>query len=209
MGNQKNNFGAYLIESFIVAFGVFLGFYVSEWNSQKRNFENIEKSIRYITDEISGNITKIENSLDYQSKLILKIDSMKNLLNKDDLDRIYYKSEIFRINKIQNFKGLQFPNLENIMFESSKINGVFQDMNITTAQKITSLYKKQDSFIDFTEKVENKLLNLSSESKVVDVVGLVELLKYDGINFEKSLLDDLKSTKINLENIINVGSYKQ
>ena len=100
----------YFLEFFIVAFGVFLGVYVSEWNFQKKTDANTEKTLNFIVDEMSVNITKLETSIDYQEDLIKSIDSLIALLNKDDFEAIFYTNKKFKFNKLPNYKGLRFSN---------------------------------------------------------------------------------------------------
>lgn len=199
----------YFLEFFIVAFGVFLGVYVSEWNFQKKTDANTEKTLNFIVDEISVNITKLETSIDYQEDLIKSIDSLIALLNKDDFEAIFYRNKKFKFNKLPNYQGLRFSNLENIMFESAKINGVLQELNISTTQLIARLYQKQEGYKSFSTQVNSKFLNINSESKVVDVLSIFELVKYDGLSTEKWLLDELKNTKEKLEKTKHNKVYKQ
>ena len=94
MRKSSNAILKYFLEFLIVAFGVFLGVYVGEWNSQKKTDENTEKTLTFIVDEMSTNITKLETSIDYQKKLVKSIDSLIARLNKEDFEAIFYLSLI-------------------------------------------------------------------------------------------------------------------
>jgi len=197
----------YFIELLIVAFGVFLGMFVSDWNIQKKTNQNIDKTLTFIISEIDSNIDKLENSIEYQTKIISSFDSVVNVLEETDLEIIYYKNKKFRFNDFPGWQGFRFSSLENIMYESAKINGVLQELNITTTQLIARIYQKQESYLEFARKVNNKLLTINSKTKVIDVMGTFELVKYDILSTEKWLLKELGNTKEELENIIQSKNY--
>ena len=199
----------YIIEFLIVAFGVFLGVFVSEWKSQKNVNKNTEKTLTFIIDEMNSNIEQFENTIEYQTNLMEDLDSLMEGLDNKDFEEVFYKNKKFRFNHLPSYQGLRFANLENIMYESAKINGVLQELNISTTQLIARLYQKQERYVSFGEQLNSKMLNINSESKVVDVLGIFELVQYDGINMGKWLLEELKNTKEELEKAKLDKAYKQ
>ncbi len=197
----------YIIELLIVAFGVYLGVFVSERNAQKKIDENTEKSLTFIIEELNSNIDKLMNSIAYQTKIISSIDSATHNLKNSDLESIYYSNNKFRFNELPGWKGLGFSSLEDISYESSKINGVIAELNIKTTRLIARAYKNQKAYTEFSKEINNKLLEIDSSSKLIDVLGIFELLKYDVMSTENWLLQSLKKYKEELEKSKQNKSY--
>lgn len=127
------------------------------------------------------------------------VDRVIQSLDESDYKDIYYSNEKFRFHTLPNWRGLGFPALDNISFESAKINGVIGELNINTTQLIARAYQAQDGYIDFAKEVNKKLLEVNSDTKIIDVLGIFELLKFDVISTVKWLLNELKRTKEELE----------
>jgi len=208
MNKKTKTILKYTIEFLIVGFGVFLGIFVSDWKSQQKIDDNSEKTLDYIVEEINSNISEVEKTIEYQTTLMEAVDSLFGKLDEKEVGAVFYKSNQVKFYKIPNYQGFRFSDLENIMFESAKINGVLKELNISTTQLIARLYQKQDNYISFAEQVNSKLLNINSESKVVDILGIFELVKYDGLSSAKWLLEELKKTKKGLEKIKQDRGYK-
>lgn len=189
----------YLIELLIVAFGVFLGVFISEKNAQKKINENTEKSLSFIIEELDSNINQLSNSIDYQTKIISSLDSVTQNLKESDLEMMYYSNRKFRFNELPNWRGMGFSSLENISYESAKINGVIGELNINTTRLIARAYQSQKGYSEFSKEVNRKLFEIDSNSKIIDVLGIFELLKYDVLSTEKWLLNELNNYKEKLE----------
>jgi len=199
MNKTTKTIAKYLIELLIVAFGVFLGFFVSEWKSQQKIDANTKKTISFIIDEMDSNIEKIEKAINYQQQLLTHVDTLSNTLNRVDVESIYYTNRKFRFDQLPNWRGFGFPNLENIMFESAKINGVLPELDITTTQLIARLYQKQQKYIIFGEQINDRLVTLNSATKVVDVLVLFEMVQFDGLVSGRQLLSEMQKTKEKLK----------
>jgi len=197
----------YLIEFIIVAFGVFLGVFVSEKNAQNKINNNTEKSLTFIIEEIDSNIMKLTNSIDYQSQIIASLDSVTHNLRQSDIGNSYYKNRKFRFNNLPGWRGMGLPSLETISYESAKMNGVIGGLNIHTTRLIARAYNRQEAFTEFSKKVNNKLLEINSNTKLIDVLGIFELLKYDIFSTEKWLVNELKNFKEELEIIKKNKEY--
>ncbi len=197
----------YSIEFLIVAFGVYLGVFVSERNVQKKIDENTERSLTFIIEELDSNIDQLNNSIEYQTKIVSSLDSITQNLEDSDLEMIYYSNRKFRFNELPNWRGLGFSSLENISYESAKINGVIAELNINTTRMIARAYHNQQAYTEFSKKVNNKLLEIDSNSKIIDVLGIFELLKYDVLSTEQWLLNQLKEYKEELEKIKHDKGY--
>ena len=163
----------------------------------------------YIIDEIGSNIKNLEFTIDYQTSLMVSVDSVISGLNKSDVESIYYGNKKFRFNELPKWKGFRFVNLETIVYESAKISGVLQEFNISTTKLIARVYKNQEGYYKLSESINNRLGSMNSETKVIDVIAIFEQVKYDGLSTEKWLLAEMKKTKDKLEEIKQNKKYKQ
>jgi len=187
----KNGFTKYFFEALIVAFGVVLGLFLSEWNAQRKSDKNVENTLIYITNEIESNVVKFENAIKYHEQIALKFDSITASLTEKDLDAIYYTNTKFKHFEIPGWKGLGTATPETIIFESAKISGVFQELNITTIKSIASIYKRLEMYAKFSQSQLDQTIAINSETKVIDVYRIIELMKFDILSFEKSLVNEL------------------
>jgi hypothetical protein len=118
-----------------------------------------------------------------------------------DLEAVYYTNTKFKHFNLPGWKGLGTAYPETIIYESAKISGVFQELNITTIKRIASIYKGLEMYSKFSQSQLDQLLAINSETKVIDVYRLIELIKFDMLNFEKALLNELKLSVKELKEI--------
>lgn len=187
----KNNYAKYISEALIVAFGVVLGLFLSEWNGQRKTDNNVENTLVYITNEIESNVVKFENAINYHELIAYEFDSITASLEDKDLEALYYTNTKFKHFDLPGWKGLGTATPETIIYESAKISGIFQELNITTIKRIASIYKGLELYSKFSQSQLDQLLAINSQTKVLDVYKLIELMKFDMLNFEKSLLKEL------------------
>jgi len=203
MGNNKRTFLKYFFDLIIVAFGVFLGMFVSEWWGQKKMDSNVEKSLNNILNEMKSNRENIENAIDYHEKLKTTCDTLFGQLTKAEVLLPYYSNTKFKHNKIKGWRGFGFAGMEDIAFESTKISGVIQELDLDLIQLISSTYKHQKSNLGFSESTVNKMVNMDSNTKTLDVIGIIELIIYDGLANEKSLKNHLDNSIEELSKVLN------
>ncbi len=177
----------YSIELLIVAFGVFLGIMISSYQNQRKTEKNIEKSIGFIKQELKSNSQKLDEAIAYHHQLKSSYDSIRKQLPAELAMETYYTQTIFRHNKIPNWRGLGLKRMDNIAFESAKISGVFQEMEIEEVRAISLAYSYFDSYNNFSENLLEKLLSIDSNSKVADVVMIFEVLGGDVTLTEENL----------------------
>lgn len=187
MRNFKIPFIKYLIELLIVAFGVFLGIMISSYQSQKKTEKNIEKSIGFIRQELKSNSQKLENSIAYHFQIRKSFDSIKTHFPNNLAMENYFSQNTFRHNKIPGWNGLGTARMDNIAFESAKISGIFQEMDIEEVQAISLAYSFFNSYTKFSEGLMEKLLAIDSNTKVVDVIMIFEVMGSDIIMTEERL----------------------
>ena len=94
------------------------------------------------------------------------------------------------------------------MFESAKINGVLQELNIATTRMIAQAYKHKEVYSKINEQTNNKILSITSETKVKHVLSIFDLIKEDALETEEWLLMELVKTKEQLEKAKHNKTYK-
>lgn len=187
-----------LAELLVIAFGVVLGMVLNQWNNNRQVSNNTQKTKEHILSELDLNITRLEETISYHEELCISIDEFKSEIPEDEFLKPYYLTK-YKHFKISGWKGPRLAGLENIVFESAKINGFFQEVDIDQTQLIARAYMQQDAYLDFSRSSINRLITIDSGTKLIDVVGTLELICSDVLNQEKYLLRNLTSIKESLE----------
>ncbi|MEM8763773.1 MAG: hypothetical protein AAGD88_08170 [Bacteroidota bacterium] len=182
----------YLLEIIIVAFGVFLGVYFSDLNEMQNMKEEKEKSLTLILEELEYNQKLLEEQIDYHEKLKIQMDSVNNVLTDKDRFSSLADNKDFNHNNIKGWNGFQFARLRAVAFESAKISGILKEFDIQSIQKISSVYVYQESYLSFGNSILNKAIDTNSSTKLVDFLGIIELMNSDLLNLEKHLSENLK-----------------
>jgi len=199
----------YLIEALIVTFGVMLGLALTEHSSQKKIDKNTETALYQIIEELDDNILKFEKSIEYHLKMKIQIDSAYHTIKPEDLEKKYYSYNKFKFHKLNGWFGVQTVDYEDVIFESAKINGVFQELNIETLKTISQAYSQMHNYGDFKKTFWDKFLSIDSKTTVMDIFSLLNTMKGDMINFEGQTLQILKKAEIELEKTTHNNVYKK
>jgi len=200
----------YILELLIVAFGVFLGIYIGEQNNQQKTDKNVINALTQIMSEFDLNSKKLESSINYHEKVSVEIDSATKSLDEIDYETLYYKNNKFQFIELPSWKGVGTASLSHSVYESAKIGGVFQELNISTINLISSVYEYQKTYSDFTKSTIDKFISFNSNTKTVDVVGTLRMLtKYDIAQMEKNLQNEIKKAKKELELIKKSKKFKK
>ena len=201
----------YLLELMIVAFGVFLGVYISEEKNQQKTDSNTRNAITQIISELNSNSNRLKSAISYHEKIGIELDSALGTLEKSDYNSIYFQNTKFNHNRsMPSWTGIKTVKLSSTIFESAKIGGVFQELNISTINLISSVYEFQNVYTDFSDATVDRFLELDSETKTGDVIQLLNRLsKYDILNMEKSLLKRIEKNVDELEKVLENKSYRK
>ncbi len=194
MKNWKKNIVKYLFELLIVAFGVFLGIYVSEWNSKKHINENTSKSMNFIIEEMKSNQKNLLKSIEYHELIKSNLRKITKQISEHEISKPYFGNKAFHVSNIEGWAGIGLSKFRTISFEGAKMNSIFQEMDFEIVQQIASAYKQIEFNQEFGTSVLDKMLQTNSTTKVVDVIGIVELLTSDVLNSEKALNLELEHT---------------
>lgn len=192
--NLKRPILKYLIELTIVAFGVFLGMMVSEYKSNSKIKENTTKSRSFIVSELETNIEILNRNIHYHEEIKKGFDSLRTNLSEEIAYSTYFANHQFRAEQIPGWAGIGITRLENIAFESAKISGIIQNMDIDEVKQISSAYQILDVNQEFGDRITQKLMAMSSESKILDMIAILELLTNDYLYNERLLVNELNKT---------------
>lgn len=184
----------YLAELVIVAFGVFLGLYANELQSNRRIKLEKEKSINFIVQELKKNRKKLEQSYTYHGGIKIQLDSIARVLSRSDLFLTYFGNQKFKHDQIKGWNGVQNANIDDTAFEATKISGIIKEFPIQEIQRISEIYKFQNEYSDIGKSILNKMINFNSETKISDVFGSIDLITSDLKNYEKSLIRQIDQT---------------
>lgn len=183
----KENIIKYALESLIVAFGVFLGLVVSEWNTQRKMDKRVERSLNYIIEELQTNINALDRAATYHEKIAAEFDSAAGRLDEKAYFANYYADNSFKFNSLPSWNGPGMALLESSAFESAKIGGVLQELDIKTIQLISKMYAQQTTYSMYGKAVFDKLTNIDSDSKTFDVILILSVMSNDLLNSERGL----------------------
>ena len=199
----------YLIEALIVTFGVILGLLLTQYNSQKKIDRNTKTALYQIIEELDSNILKFEKSIEYHMKMAIQIDSAYHTIKPEDLEKKYYSYNKFKYHKLNGWFGIRTVDYDDVIFESAKINGVFQELNIETLKTISQAYSQMQNYDDFKKTFWDKFLSIDSKTTVMDIFALLNTMKSDMINFEGQTLKIIKEAEIELEKTTHNNVYKK
>lgn len=140
----------------------------------------------------------MEESISYHQVIKAGFDSIRSNISREDAYLPYFSNTVFRHNTIPNWNGLGIPRTEDIAFESAKIGRIFQELSIDQIKLVSNAYKKLNTNTELGRGLTTKLLGIDSETKIVDVIGIFELLTNDVLMSEIYLKKELDETIENL-----------
>lgn len=199
MNITKNDLLKYGIESLIVAFGVFLGIVISEWNAQRKINNQVDRSLNYIIEEIHDNTAALEYAIAYHKKIAREFDSATKNMDKNKYFTYYFEDGGFQFNELPSWKGPGMAILENSAFESAKLSGTLQELDIKSLQFISKMYAQQETYTMYGKAVFNKLTDIHSESKTFDVILILSVMSNDLLYSEQGLKEYLEENIVRLK----------
>ncbi|MEF3078646.1 hypothetical protein [Winogradskyella poriferorum] len=203
----KKNLIKYLIEFVIVAFGVFLGIYLNNKETDKKSDLNQNKAIENIINELENNNKSLKSTISYHELIKTSLDSLFKTIPDEALSETYFENKKFKFIYIKNWSGNGFTEFDDTAFEVSKMSGTLQSMDIDLIQEISKIYKKLNSQSNFQNSINNRMANINSQSTTYDAIGNVILLTGDNLGMEKSLSTELENSIETIKTLHNNG-YK-
>ena len=122
----------YLLEFLVVAFGVFLGIYINEWQKENNLNSEKEKSINYIKKEIAQNREQLQTAIEYHKFIAQELDSISEHLTMEDFYKTYLQNNKFQYNQIKGWRGIYVARVEQTAFESAKLSGIIKEYDFET-----------------------------------------------------------------------------
>jgi hypothetical protein len=174
----------YFIEFLIVAFGVYLGVYAGEIQSEKRTNEKKEKSLAFIIEELENNHAKLEASYQYHKSIQEEFYEITQTIDPSDYLTPYIGNTLFKHDKIKGWKGLGNSNLDDTAFETAKISGIIQEFDFETIQAISGIYQFQDEYTDISNSLLNKFISFNSSTTVLDMMSVIDQMGSDLKDYE-------------------------
>jgi len=196
---MKKDIIKYLIEFLIVAFGVFLGSYANEKQNEKKINKNNEKAIENIISELENNKEKLNNAIEYHKVLKVYFDSIMATIPKKSLKENYIESGKFRYFKAKEWKGFGFAEFESTAFETAKMSGTLQNMNIQSLQEISYIYNQIKSLEILDKKITESMYEGDYNMTIFDMIGKIALIVGDNFNKEKRIIKDLEKSIKNIK----------
>ena len=191
---MKKNIIKYLIEFLIVAFGVFLGSYANEKQNERKINRNKEKAIENIISELENNKEKLENAIEYHKVLNVYFDSIVTTIPKKSLKENYIESGKFRYTNAKEWEGIGFATLESTAFETAKMSGTLQNMNIQSLQEISHIYNRINSLEILDKKITESMYEGDYNMTIFDVIIKFSPIIGDNLNKEKYLKKRLEES---------------
>ena len=193
MKKNTKNIIKYFIEFLIVAFGVFLGVYASEWQNQNKSRKTEGKAVENIIRELEQNKDNLRSSIKYHGIIKVNLDSVLKVFPKETFFEPYFKNQQnFKFKDVNGWRGSGFSGFVNTAFEVTKMSGTLQNMDIDLIQDISEIYNKMKIMSEFQSVINSRMANLNSDSKTIDVIGDMSIISGDNLDMEKSLIEHLE-----------------
>ncbi len=190
--NVVQNIFKYILELVVVAFGVFLGIYISEIKNDEKLRDEKQKSIELIRSEVKHNLASLKSSIEYFEMIKINFHEAADSLTEADLGHNLYTNTKFSTRHVKKWNGLQVADFENTAFEATKVSGAIRQFDIEMIRDISKVYTLQQSTVDNGNKVLDRLINVNSTSKVYDLYSIFYLITNDLLITEKRLFKELE-----------------
>ncbi|MEZ5070444.1 MAG: hypothetical protein R2751_05630 [Bacteroidales bacterium] len=204
---MKRDVWKYILEAFIVVFGVVLGLLLAQWTGQSKARKDAKVALAGIIQELETNIRQFETAIEYHEKLKPPLDSIERALTEEQMAAVYYTNDVFRHFRLPGWRGMGTVQPNTIMFESARISGVIQEFNLGTIQHLSRIYRILERYQVFCEKTEDLFFTLDSESRVADAIMILLILESDILSMEVSLRLQLENEVSKLKTTLLKREY--
>ncbi|WP_369049379.1 hypothetical protein [Tenacibaculum sp. UWU-22] len=190
MNKLKRNFLKYFFEFIIVTFGVALGLILSEWRKNEETELKKQQSIHYIINEIETNKEELSKTVQYHELIKKNIDSISRNFPSEKLSMNILEKGAFHPMKIKGWKGLEIPKLSETAFNNLKLSGIIENYSFESLEEISKVYNQQKYLTELSSSLIEKTVNFNSNTKVSDMMMVLDLLTSDYLQLEKELIID-------------------
>ncbi|KAA3611221.1 MAG: hypothetical protein D8M58_14715 [Calditrichaeota bacterium] len=192
MNTFKKNIAKYLAEFIIVLVGVFFAILLGNWNTNQSNENLRQKLLTSIAIELEENKKRLDQAIEYHTAFILTLDSLWVHSEKSTLQKPFFEKQGFR--QIPNWKGVGIPVLQKTYYETAVVSNIFPDMKFDLLSSITKMYEDITIHNAGREKIINQMYKFNSETKFIDVLLTIEIIRGDVLQFEKHVSNECEKT---------------
>ncbi|MBZ0200390.1 MAG: hypothetical protein K8H86_11020, partial [Ignavibacteriaceae bacterium] len=150
-----------------------------------------------ISNELEQNSNKLLYSIDYHKILEKSIDSIWANTPQKDLNKKLLENKGF--SQIPNWKGIGLSKLNTSSYNSALISNIFPGMQPDIVESVSKTYQDIEIYNSIREKILNRFYNIDSNTKYIDVLLIIEIIKGDVIDFENKLHKEIT----NLTKLLN------
>lgn len=194
---NAHKYWEYLIQITIVIFGVFLGMMLNEWNSDRKASNEQNFALEQILKEIEEHGSWLENTIPYHDTIIHVIDSIVINSDKNALMRPFLINGGW--SQIPKWKGTKIFPLHASAYESAKISNVLTNIDSELLGQISAYYENIDLYNQFCHHITATIFNTTSNTKFVDSMFIILLLKEDLMGRENTIQKTGSELKIKIQ----------
>lgn len=187
----------YLIQAVFIFLSVFLGTMATNWNESYRESQRAKIFLKNLQKELKNNQEKVKKANIYHQRLKKNTDSLFMTLKEEQLYASFFKFGGFQ--KIPHWKGLGTVAIEDDVYQSGVMGGVFENIPIETVSKISKVIVFQEEYTRFSRLISEKLLYISFDNKLIDFLLINSILGNDVARIEEQLAKSYEVLILELE----------
>jgi hypothetical protein len=188
---HKSEVIRYGIELLIVMCGVFMGIMAGEWNSDRHLNQQRKLIMTNLKSEIKQNAAQLDRAIKYHTKIAATLDSLWLSSDQKQLAQLFLDGRGF--NQIPGWHGLGVSILENSVYESARISDVFSGMELPMLTGLSRIYREIDGYNQVGRKLQDRLFDINSQTKFIDVLLTIEIVRGDILGYEKYIKTQLET----------------
>ncbi|WP_226389301.1 hypothetical protein [Penaeicola halotolerans] len=174
----KKRLKEFFIQIIPVMVGVYLGFLVSDWSSNRQVAQKKEALLESLKAEIMENQSMIASVLEYHEQL-------------RDTAALYANKGVTRMPSF--FGGVRTIPLTSSAFETGIQTGLINELSIQEIQNLNRLYTHQQSYNDFSNLLLSGLMNIGyapNEQSMRQIMQFLAISMTDVAIKEEKLLEE-------------------
>jgi len=138
----------HLIEAFLIFASVFFAFWLTEYRESRNNETALKISLQHIASEMKYNHKRVELIYEYQSNLILEIDSLRKQTNID--------WEKLNGEDLTIWEGIQLPALRSTAYQTFLNSNISDNAEFQLVKSLADIYNTQS----IIERLDNSIFEV-------------------------------------------------
>ncbi len=167
-----------IYQMFPVMLGVYLGFALNNYGENRKLAEQKSVYKQMLVNEITGNLTQVEEALLYHKQL------------KTDFREILDSENILKSFQSYSLKGLRPGMVNSSAYETGLQTGVIQELDLELIQLINRLYTYQEKYNAINESILDNFIAQSypeTEKEIENILIGLNMSMNDILQFETDL----------------------